>query len=177
MQSKFWKIVAVMSVSVAGLAYAGPAAAPGADGAAPAEAPAATQTIAEIVSASPDHSTLAGLLKETGLIGAFSGSGGTFTLFAPTDAAFAKLGNAKLDELKQPKNRGKLMEILTSHASTTKLMAADIKGGDVTMMSQKKIPVKVADGKVMIGGATVVKADLAATNGVVHVIDAVIVPK
>ncbi|MFN4242469.1 MAG: fasciclin domain-containing protein [Tepidisphaerales bacterium] len=140
----------------------------------PAETP--TQTIAEIVAGSKDHATLAALLKESGLIGAFS-SPGQFTLFAPTDMAFAKLGKATLDDLKKPQNRGKLMEILTSHAVPRVIKAADVQSGDLTMMSGKAIPVKVDSGKVTIGGANVVTADVMATNGVIHIIDGVIVPK
>lgn len=140
----------------------------------PAETP--TQTIAEIVAGSKDHATLAALLQETGLINAFS-SPGQFTLFAPTDMAFAKLGKATLDDLKKPQNRTKLMEILTSHAVPRVIKAADVQSGDLTMMSGKAIPVKVDNGKVMVGGASVVATDLMATNGVIHVIDGVIVPK
>lgn len=142
----------------------------------PAEAPAPTQNIAEIVAASKDHSTLNALLNETGLVGAFR-SPGQFTLFAPTDMAFAKLGQATLDDLKKPQNRGQLMQVLTSHATPRVIMSADVKPGDLQMMSGKSVPVKVDGGKVNIGGANVVTADVAATNGVVHVIDAVIVPK
>lgn len=142
----------------------------------PAEQPAPTQNIADIVAGSKDHATLAALLNETGLINAFR-SPGQFTLFAPTDMAFAKLGKATLDDLKKPQNRAKLMEILTSHATTNVIKAADMKTGEISMMSQKKIPVKVEGGKVNVGGATVTAADVMATNGVVHVIDGVIVPK
>lgn len=171
-------LAAVASLSLTSPSHAGPAVPPpppAADGK-PAENPAAAKSIAEIVAASPEHKTLAALLSETGLISAFR-SGGTFTLFAPTDAAFAKLGQAKLDDLKKPQNRSKLMEILTSHAALGKILAADVKTGDVEMMNQKKIPAKVDGETITIGNATVTTADLAATNGVVHVLDAVIVPK
>jgi len=100
-------------------------------------------------------------------------AGGPFTVFAPTDEAFSKVKD--LDKIL--KDKKKLTEILTYHVVSGKVMAADVKPGKVETLAKKAFEVKAADGKVTVDGANVVKTDIECTNGVIHVIDAVIVPK
>ena len=119
--------------------------------------------------------TLAAALKEAGLIDTLKGKG-PFTVFAPTDAAFAKLPEGTVEALL--KDKAKLAAILTYHVVPGKVMAADV----VKMTSAKtaqgsEVAIKVEDGKVVLNGASnVVKTDIAASNGVIHVIDTVILP-
>ena len=102
---------------------------------------------------------------------------GPFTVFAPTNEAFAQLPSGTVEMLLLPENKGKLTAILTYHVVAGKAMAADV----VTLIEAKSvegntIAVSVADGAVMVDGATVVATDIEASNGVIHVIDAVIMP-
>src|SRR5690606_1770438 len=101
---------------------------------------------------------------------------GPFTVFAPTDEAFAKLPAGTVEELLKPENKEKLTAILTYHVVPGKVMAADVKPGEVATVNGEDILIKVEDGKVMYGDATVVKTDVGASNGVIHVIDTVVQP-
>ena len=121
--------------------------------------------------------TLVAAVKAAGLVETLKGSG-PFTVFAPTDEAFAKLPKATLESLLKPENKGKLTKILTYHVVPGKVMAKDV----VNLSSAKtvegsSVSIKVVDGKVKIDNATVIKADIPCANGVIHVIDAVILPK
>ena len=98
-------------------------------------------------------------------------------MFAPTDEAFAKLPAGTVEGLLKPENKQKLAAILTYHVVSGKVMAAEVKTGEVKTVNGKDLSVKVADGKVTVNGANVVKTDIAASNGVIHVIDAVVLPK
>ncbi len=102
-------------------------------------------------------------------------SGGPFTVFAPTDDAFAKLPPGELDKLMADK--GKLAEVLKGHVSAGEIASKDVKEGSVTMANGKAAKVTAGSNGVSIDGARVVKADVPASNGVIHVIDKVIVPK
>ncbi len=120
--------------------------------------------------------TLAAALGAGGLVETLKGEG-PFTVFAPTDEAFAKLPKGTVEELLKPENKEKLVKILTYHVVPGKVTAADV----VNLSSAKtvegsKVKIAVADGKVKVGGANVVKTDIAASNGVIHVIDSVILP-
>ena len=117
--------------------------------------------------------TLAAALKQAGLVDTLKGKG-PFTVFAPTDAAFAKIPKAQLDALLTDK--AKLTAVLTYHVVPGKVMAKDVKAGAVKTVNGKEATLATAGG-VTINGAKVVAADLAAGNGVVHVIDKVILPK
>lgn len=120
--------------------------------------------------------TLVAAVKAAGLVETLKGPG-PFTVFAPTDEAFAKLPKGTLDNLLKPENKEKLKSILTYHVVAGKVMAADVvklKKAKTVEGSEVKITVK--DGKVMVDKANVVKTDVKATNGVIHVIDAVIMP-
>jgi uncharacterized surface protein with fasciclin (FAS1) repeats len=96
-------------------------------------------------------------------------------VFAPTDAAFAKIPQADLDALL--KDKAKLTSVLTYHVVPGKVMAKDVKSGAVKTVQGSAFDVRAAGGKVMVDNATVTKADISASNGVIHVIDTVILPK
>ena len=118
--------------------------------------------------------TLVTAVQAAGLTDTLKGPG-PFTVFAPTDAAFAKIPKAKLDALL--KDKAALSKVLTYHVVPGKVMAADVKPGDVKTVEGSAFAVKVAGGKVMVDKATVTKTDIAADNGVIHVIDTVLMPK
>lgn len=102
---------------------------------------------------------------------------GPFTVFAPTDAAFAAI-QKDVDTLLKPENKEKLANILTYHVVSGKALAADLKDGqELTTVQGGKLKVAIKGDKVMIGDAHVTTADVAASNGVVHVIDKVLMPK
>ena len=128
------------------------------------------KTIVENAVASKDFATLVAAVKAAGLVETLSGDG-PFTVFAPTEAAFAKLPEGTVAELVKPENKDKLVAILTYHVVPGKVMAKD-----VVKLNGKSVGVKVKDGTVSINKAKVVKADIACKNGVIHVIDTVLLP-
>ena len=134
------------------------------------------QNIVEIAAAADDFSTLVAAVKAAGLVETLSGEG-PFTVFAPTNAAFAALPDGTVEMLLKPENKEKLTKILTYHVIPAKVMAADVKPGEVATVEGSNVTIKVADGKVTVDGANVVKTDIVASNGVIHVIDKVIMPK
>ena len=136
---------------------------------------AAEKDVVDTAVAAEDFKTLVAAVKKAGLVETLKGKG-PFTVFAPTDEAFAKLPKGTLKSLLQPENKEKLKSILTYHVVPGKVMAADVKTSKVETVNGKKVAVKAADGKVMVGKANVVKADIAASNGVIHVIDSVLMP-
>ena len=117
--------------------------------------------------------TLAAALTAAGLIDTLKGPG-PFTVFAPTDAAFAKIPKADLDALL--KDKAKLTAVLTYHVVPGKVMAADVKAGKVKTVQGSDLSITTAGG-VMVNNAKVTATDIAADNGVIHVIDTVVVPK
>ena len=117
--------------------------------------------------------TLATALKAAGLVDTLKGPG-PFTVFAPTDAAFAKVPKAQLDALLADK--AKLTAVLTYHVVAGKVMAKDVKAGKVKTVQGSELTVTTDKG-VMVDGAKVTATDIAADNGVIHVIDSVIMPK
>ena len=120
--------------------------------------------------------TLAAAVKAAGLVATLEGKG-PFTVFAPTDAAFAAI-QKDVDSLLKPENKAKLANILTYHVVSGKHIAAELKDGtELTTVQGEKLKVSVKDLKVMIGDAHVTTADVAASNGVVHLIDKVLLPK
>ena len=124
-----------------------------------------------------DFKTLAIALKAADLIETLKGKG-PFTVFAPTDEAFAKLPAGTLEELLKPENKKKLTGILTYHVVSGKVLAADVvKLTKAKTVHGTDVKIKVTDGKVTINEAHVVKTDILCTNGVIHVIDTVILPK
>jgi uncharacterized surface protein with fasciclin (FAS1) repeats len=120
--------------------------------------------------------TLAKALDAAGLVQTLKGPG-PFTVFAPTDEAFAKLPAGTLERLLKPENKTQLQRILTYHVVSGKVMAADVvKLRTAKAVSGDSISIAARDGKVKVDNANVVKTDIAASNGVIHVIDAVIMP-
>ena len=137
---------------------------------------------------SPDHKTLVAAVKAAGLVDTLAGKG-PFTLFAPTDAAFAKLPAGTVDTLLKPENKGQLTAVLTYHVVPGRLTAADIVakikagGGSaaLTTVQGGTLTASLSGGKVVLtdakgGTATVTTADLMQSNGIVHVTDAVSLP-
>lgn len=134
----------------------------------------ATNDIVAIASTSAK--TLAAAVTAAGLVKTLQGTG-PFTVFAPTDAAFASI-QKEVDTLLEPANKEKLSKVLTYHVVSGKLLAADLKDGkELTTVEGEKLKVHVHGGKVMIGDAHVTSADIHASNGVIHVIDKVLLPK
>ncbi len=120
--------------------------------------------------------TLAAAVKAADLVSTLEGAG-PFTVFAPTDAAFAAI-QKDVDNLLKPENKAKLASVLTHHVVSGKHMAAELKdGAELTTVQGEKLKVSLKDNKVMIGDAHVIMADVAASNGVVHLIDKVLLPK
>lgn len=129
--------------------------------------------IVDTAVAAGDFKTLAAALNQAGLVQTLKGKG-PFTVFAPTDAAFAKVPRADLDALLADKAR--LTQVLTYHVIPGKVMAKDVKAGKVMTVQGSELTLDTGGG-VMVDGAKVVKTDIVADNGVIHVIDSVVMPK
>lgn len=126
--------------------------------------------------ASESAKTLAAAVTAAGLVETLQGMG-PFTVFAPTDAAFAAI-QKDVDNLLKPENKAKLAKILTYHVVSGKAVAADLNDGQmITTVEGSKLKVSIKNGKVMINGANVISADIPASNGVIHLIDKVVMPK
>jgi uncharacterized surface protein with fasciclin (FAS1) repeats len=126
---------------------------------------------------SANFNTLVAAVKAAGLVDTLKGPG-PFTVFAPTDEAFAKLPAGTVENLLKPENKAKLQEILKYHVVAGEYKAAGVaKMTSAPTVQGQKIAIQTVGGKVMINGAHVVQADVAASNGVIHVIDTVIMPK
>ena len=143
-------------------------------------APAYAQQPKDVVDtavAAPSFTTLAKALTAADLVTTLKGSG-PFTVFAPTDEAFAKLPAGTLDNLLKPENKDKLRRILTYHVVAGEVRAADVvKLQSTKAVSGDTMTIKVKDGKVHVDDANVTKTDIQASNGVIHVIDTVMLPK
>lgn len=135
-----------------------------------------SKNIVDTAVAAGNVNSFAAALKAAGLVEALQGDG-PFTVFAPTDAAFAALPEGTVEALLQPQNRDKLTAILTYHVVPGKVMAADVVGLETaSTVNGADLLIEVADGSVRIGDATVVATDVMASNGVIHVIDRVMMP-
>ena len=130
--------------------------------------------IVETAVAAGEFKTLAAALDKAGLVSTLKGKG-PFTVFAPTDAAFAKVPKADLDALLADK--AKLAAVLTYHVVPGTVMAKDVKSGKVASVQGSELTLANSGAGVTVDGAQVVKADIVADNGVIHVIDRVVVPK
>ena len=133
--------------------------------------------IVDTAVAAGSFKTLAAALQAAGLVETLKGKG-PFTVFAPTDEAFAKLPAGTVESLLKPENKAKLVSILTYHVVAGKVMAADV----VKMTTGKtvqgsSVKISATGGKVMVDQATVTKTDIAASNGVIHVVDSVLMPR
>jgi uncharacterized surface protein with fasciclin (FAS1) repeats len=132
-------------------------------------------TIVDIAASNPDFSILVEAVKAAGLVETLSGST-QLTVFAPTNAAFEALPKGTVEELLKPENKEKLRKILTYHVVPGDVTSKTIRSGQVKTVEGSSVMVRVKDGKVKVNNANVVSADIDASNGVIHVIDKVILP-
>src|SRR5689334_11360907 len=132
--------------------------------------------IVEVAASAGSFKTLVAAVQAAGLVDALKGEG-PLTVFAPTDEAFAKLPAGTVEDLLKPENKDKLIAILTYHVVPAKAMAKDVAGmTSVKTVNGKELKLKVDGGKVMINDAVVTTADIETSNGVIHVIDTVLLP-
>lgn len=135
-----------------------------------------SQNIVELAVATPELSTLVAALKAGDLVETLSGSG-PFTVFAPTNEAFDKLPSSTLNHLLKPENKGELVNILTYHVASGRVLSTDLRNGErIQTLQGDNVRVRVGEGEVHINHAKVVQADVVASNGVVHLIDHVLLP-
>lgn len=133
--------------------------------------------IVETAVAAGSFNTLAAALGAAGLVDTLKGKG-PFTVFAPTDEAFAKLPAGTVENLLKPENKDQLIKVLTYHVVSGNVTSTEVvKLDSAKTVEGQSVKIAVKDGSVMIDNAKVVKADVAASNGVIHVIDTVILPK
>jgi len=138
-----------------------------------------TASAADIVetAVAGNFNTLVAAVKAAGLVDTLKGPG-PFTVFAPTDEAFAKLPPGTLESLLKPENKAKLQSILTYHVVAGKVLAKDVvKLDSAKTVEGQSVTIKTLNGAVMVDGAHVTKTDIVASNGVIHVIDSVLLPK
>ena len=133
-----------------------------------------TDNIVQIATANADFTTLVAALAAADLVDTLSGTG-PFTVFAPTDAAFDALPTGVLEKLLLPKNKTVLAKILKYHVVASKVLSTDLTAGNVEMVDGTSVAVTLTDG-VKINDATVTTPDILASNGVIHVIDKVLIP-
>ena len=136
---------------------------------------AAGKDIVAVAAGAENFKTLVAAVKAAGLVETLQGQG-PFTVFAPTDEAFGKLPKGTVEDLLKPENKEKLVSILTYHVLPGKVMAADVKTMKVKTANGQELSIKVEDGNVTVDNAKVTKTDVAANNGVIHVIDTVVLP-
>ena len=135
-----------------------------------------SKDIVDTAVANGSFKTLAAALKAAGLVETLKGAG-PFTVFAPTDAAFAKLPAGTVETLLKPENKDRLRRVLTYHVVPGRVAAADVtKMNSAKAVSGDNLTIAVKNGKVMINSANVVTPDVGASNGIIHVIDTVILP-
>ncbi len=133
--------------------------------------------IVDTAVAAGQFKTLAAALQAAGLVDALKAPG-PFTVFAPTDEAFAKLPPGTLDDLLKPENREKLRGILTYHVVSGRVPSSDVvKLRSAKTLNGQSVRIRARGGKVQVDDANVIKADIEADNGIIHVIDKVILPK
>jgi len=186
------KLAAVLSIAV-GIAVLGPATSSGHCGSCHGDKPASCEKdrpascekakpapaadIVDTAVAAGDFSTLAAALGAAGLVETLKGEG-PFTVLAPTDAAFDKLPEGTVESLLEPENKEKLISILTYHVLPGEALAKDVvKLSEATTVQGSKVRIRVKKGKVKVDNAKVVATDIRCSNGVIHVIDSVILPK
>lgn len=137
-----------------------------------------TKDIVDTAVGAGKFKTLVAAVKAAGLVETLKGKG-PFTVLAPTDEAFAKLPEGTVEMLLKPENKDKLVAVLTYHVIPGKALAADVtklSGKSVKTVQGSAVDIMVEDGKVCVGKAKVIKADIETSNGVIHVIDTVILP-
>ena len=136
----------------------------------------AGKDIVALASGAENFKTLLAAVKAAGLVETLQGQG-PFTVFAPTDEAFAKLPAGTVEDLLKPENKEKLAAILKYHVVPGKVLAADVKTMEAKTAQGQSVKLKVSDAGVTVDNAKVIKTDLLAENGVIHVIDRVILPR
>jgi len=136
----------------------------------------AGKDIVALAAGAENFKTLVAAVKAAGLVETLQGKG-PFTVFAPTDEAFAKLPAGTVESLLKAENRDKLVAILTYHVVPGKVLAADVKTMEAKTVQGQSVKLVVSDSGVTVDNAKVVKTDIMAENGVIHVIDTVIIPK
>lgn len=134
-----------------------------------------SKDIVAVAAGAGSFNTLVAAVKAAGLVETLQGTG-PFTVFAPTDEAFAKLPAGTVESLLKPENKQKLIAILTYHVVPGKVMAADVKTMQAGTVNGQKLSLVVANGGVSVNNAKVISADVTASNGVIHVIDTVVLP-
>ena len=181
------RLVLLLTLCCAACASPEPAKAPAAPvKAAPAPAPAAAApaapkpqsewTVLDVALNSPDHKTLVAAVKAADLVNALGSPGGIYTVFAPTDAAFAALPAGTVEGLLKPEKKADLKAIVQHHAMVPVVALAEMKDGQTFKMADNTpLTVKVTDGKVTVEGANIL-GEVKAVNGVVYVVDKVILP-
>jgi uncharacterized surface protein with fasciclin (FAS1) repeats len=132
-------------------------------------------SVVEVAASNGSFKTLTAALKAAGLDKALA-SGGSYTVFAPTDEAFAALPKGTVEELLKPENKDTLVKLLTYHVIQGEKASTSLQSGDTETLSGAPVKVNVSSGGVMVNDANVVQADIKANNGVIHVIDKVILP-
>ncbi|UPW17281.1 fasciclin domain-containing protein [Agarivorans sp. TSD2052] len=164
----FKKIATVLSIVVASLAFSSMS---------HANHHGMKKDIVDVAAENGSFTTLVAAVKAAGLVDTLKGEG-PFTVFAPTDEAFAKLPEGTVEMLLQPENKDKLVAVLTYHVVAGKVMAADVVNiTSAATVQGQEVMVKVDNGSVMINDAKVVMADVKAKNGVIHVVDTVLLPQ
>ncbi len=134
---------------------------------------AAEKNIVDTAVSAGSFTTLVTAIQKAGLVDTLKGKG-PFTVFAPTDAAFAKIPKGQLDALLADK--AMLTKVLTYHVVAGKVMAADVKAGSAKSVEGSDLTITTSNGGVQVDSANVVKTDIVASNGVIHVIDSVMIP-
>jgi uncharacterized surface protein with fasciclin (FAS1) repeats len=142
----------------------------------PAESAQADMSIADIAASGEDFETLTAAIEAAGLTETLSNDDLSITVFAPTDDAFAALPEGTVEALLLPENRDQLTQLLTYHVVDGEVRSADLVSGEVETVEGEPITVVVGDKTITINQANVVGADIEASNGVIHVIDAVLLP-
>jgi len=166
LQKSFLAVAAIAAMALTSTAFAGNS-----------QMAANKPTIVDVAAGNPDFSTLVAALKAADLVNTLNGKG-PFTVFAPTNAAFAKLPAGTVENLLKPENKAALISILTYHVVSGKVKAAQVvRLTNATTVNGQSATIKVNDGKVMVDNANVTTTDIEASNGVIHVIDSVIIPK
>lgn len=163
-RSMMMAVAVVAPITIAGIAHAGGMSKP-------------AGTVVEVAASNPDFSTLVAAIKAAGLVDALNGKG-PFTVFAPTNAAFAALPAGTVEDLLKPENKAKLTAILTYHVLPAKIASSALAGKLLTSPATLQGGTLAVDGTkgVKINNAMVTAADVKASNGVIHVIDKVLMP-
>lgn len=135
-----------------------------------------TKSVVDIAAKSPDHKTLVAAVTAADLIETLSGQG-PFTIFAPSDDAFAKLPMGAVKDLLKAENKEQLASLLTNHVVAGNVISSDLRDGQmIPTLGGGKLKVSIENGEVLIDGSKVSTPDLAGSNGVIHVVDSVILP-